>query len=133
MYWSLFNYPMMDMINKKTIELKKQSIWVTFQMEGIHNYPDAPDEVAFLRHPHRHMFHFKVEIEVFHDDRDLEFIVLKRDILLQYNCDLLQLDNKSCEMIAKDLYAFLSTEYPGRAITIEVSEDGENGAKLEWS
>ncbi len=37
-------------------------IWVTFQREGIHQYPDAPEEVAFLRHPHRHVFHLKVWI-----------------------------------------------------------------------
>ena len=42
----------------------KKNIWVTFQKEGIHKYPDAPDEVDFLRYPHRHMFHFKVQIEV---------------------------------------------------------------------
>ena len=46
----------------------KKSIWVTFQKEGIHKYPDAPDEVDFLRYPHRHMFHFKVQIEVYNDD-----------------------------------------------------------------
>ena len=49
----------------------KKNIWVTFQKEGIHKYPDAPDEVDFLRYPHRHMFHFKVQIEVYNDDRDI--------------------------------------------------------------
>ena len=53
----------------------KNFIWVTFQKEGIHKYPAALDddrlhEVRFLGYPHRHIFHFKVEIEVFHDDRD---------------------------------------------------------------
>ena len=31
-------------------------------------------DVSFLGTPHRHIFHFKVYIEVFHDDRDIEFI-----------------------------------------------------------
>ena len=55
-------------------------IFVTFQKEGIHKYPDAPAGVEFLKYPHRHMFHFRVEIEVFHDDRDIEFILFKREL-----------------------------------------------------
>ena len=56
----------------------KNYIWVTFQKEGIHKYPAALTDpklkdVEFLGYPHRHMFHFRVEIEVFHDDRDIEF------------------------------------------------------------
>ena len=48
--------------------MHKNFIWVTFQKEGIHKYPAALDdpaleEVKFLGYPHRHMFHFKVEIE----------------------------------------------------------------------
>ena len=55
-------------------------IWVSFRKEGIHAYPAALTEpeledVKFLGHPHRHMFHFKVWIQVFHDDRDIEFIL----------------------------------------------------------
>ena len=62
----------------------KRSIWVTFRKEGIHKYPAAltdpqlatNDEydVSFLGYPHRHIFHFKVQIEVFHDDREIEII-----------------------------------------------------------
>ncbi len=78
----------------------KKNIWVTFQKEGIHKYPDAPDEVDFLRYPHRHMFHFKVQIEVYNDDRDLEFFIFKRWLESLYADDILQLDYKSCEMMA---------------------------------
>ena len=56
----------------------KKTIWVTFQKEGIHKYPDAPKEVEFLKYPHRHIFKFKVAIEVFHGDRDIEFFIFKR-------------------------------------------------------
>ena len=55
-------------------------IWITTSMEGFHAYPDAPDEVAFLRNRHRHLFHFRVYIEVFHDDREIEFFMFKRDV-----------------------------------------------------
>lgn len=106
---------------------RKKFIWVTFQKEGIHKYPDAPQGVEFLRHPHRHMFHFHVKLEVFHDDRDVEFILFKRELEDLYKQGTLELDYKSCEMMAEDLYDYISDEYPGRDIIITVSEDGENG------
>ena len=93
----------------------KKMIWVTFRKEGIHKYPAAltdpklatGDEydVSFLGHPHRHTFHFKVAIEVFHDDRDIEFIQFQRWILSLYSQGTLQNDFKSCEMMSDDLYA----------------------------
>lgn len=112
-------------------------IWVTFQKEGIHKYPAAltdPNlaDVSFLGHPHRHMFKFKVWIEVFHDDRDLEFIQFKRWLEAMYGDGTLELDFKSCEMISDALYEQITTKYPGRHITIEVSEDGENGSFAEY-
>ena len=105
-------------------------IWVTFQKEGIHCYTDAPDEVAFLRHPHRHMFHFKVSLEVFHTDREVEFIMFKRELETLYGRGTLELDYKSCEMLAEDLEKYILTKYPSRHYNIEVSEDNENGAIL---
>jgi hypothetical protein len=106
---------------------RKKFIWVTFQKEGIHKYPDAPEGVEFLKHPHRHIFHFHVKLEVFHDDRDVEFILFKRELEGLYNTGTLELDYKSCEMIAEDLYDYISDAYAGRDIIITVSEDGENG------
>lgn len=110
--------------------MKQQKfIFVTFQREGIHSYPDAPEGVEFLRHPHRHIFHFRVDIEVFHDDREIEFILFKRELEAQYNeIGALELNHRSCEMIADDLADYIQDNYPGRDIKIEVSEDGENGA-----
>jgi hypothetical protein len=112
-------------------------IWVTFQKEGIHKYPAAltdPNlaDVEFLGYPHRHMFKFKVWIEVFHDDRDLEFIQFKRWLESLYADGVVQLDFKSCEMISDDLYEQIITKFPGRHVTIEVSEDGENGSFTEY-
>ncbi len=112
-------------------------IWVTFQKEGIHQYPAALTdpklkEVAFLGYPHRHIFHFKVSITVTHDDRDIEFILFKRELEALYAEGTLELNHKSCEMIAGDLHKYLASTYPGRSYKIEVSEDGENGCLLEW-
>ena len=85
-------------------------------------------DVSFLGHPHRHTFHFKVAIEVFHDDRDIEFIQFQRWILSLYSQGTLQNDFKSCEMMSDDLYAQIKKRYPGRNIEIDVSEDGEHGS-----
>jgi len=109
---------------------QQKFIFVTFQREGIHCYPDAPAGVEFLQHPHRHMFHFRVEIEVFTDDRDIEFILFKRELEGLYS-DIdgsLELDNRSCEMMADDIAEYVQEAYPGRDLIVTVSEDGENGA-----
>ena len=121
----------------------KSKIWVTFRREGTHKYPAAltdpklktGDEydVSFLGYPHRHIFHFKVAIEVFHDDRDIEFIQFKRWLENLYGKGTLELDYKSCEMIATDLYQQINSRYPNREVTIDVSEDGENGATMTWA
>lgn len=107
-------------------------IFVKFQKEGVHHYPNAPDEVSYLRHPHRHIFHFDVMIQVFHNDRDLEFIMFKNWLQSLYSDATLKLDYKSCEMIAEDLAEKIHDRYPGRFISIEVSEDGENGCFLSF-
>ena len=121
---------------------KKAMIWVTFRKEGLHKYPAAlddpklatggSDDVSFLGYIHRHIFHFKVAIEVFHDDRDIEFIQFKRWLESLYADGTLQLDYKSCEMICDDLAKQINLKYPGRNITLTVSEDGENGATIEY-
>jgi len=113
-----------------------KTIWVTFKREGIHKYPAALEDpkledVKFLGYPHRHMFHFKVWIEVFHDDRDIEFIQFKRWLESLYQ-GTLELDYKSCEMIADELADQIQTKYPGRQVRIEVSEDGENGCDIDY-
>jgi hypothetical protein len=73
-----------------------------------------------------------VWIEVFHDDRDIEFIQFKRWLERLYNDDVIQLNNKSCEMIADDLAAEIQSKYPGRWLKISVAEDNENGCEMEY-
>jgi len=117
-------------------------IWVTFCKEGVHCYPAAATDpklktgdeydVSFLGTPHRHIFHFKIWIQVFHDDRDIEFIQFKRWLENLYNKGTLELNHKSCEMISEDLHAEITARYPGREIWIEVSEDGENGSFIKY-
>jgi hypothetical protein len=118
-------------------------IWVTFQKEGIHCYPAALQDpnlktgdeydVSFLGWPHRHIFYFKVAIQVFHNDRDIEFIQFKRWLENQYKNSVLELNHKSCEMIADDLYEVTATRYSGRKIVISIAEDNENGCEIEYN
>ena len=120
-----------------------RTIFVRFQKEGIHKYPAAATDpalatgdeydVSFLATPHRHIFHFDVAIEVFHNDRDIEFIQFKRWLENQYSQGILQLDYKSCEMISDDLYEVIATRYPDRSVAIQVSEDNENGATIVYN
>ena len=134
---------------RETIERIKSAanrkIWVTFRREGIHCYPAAATDpalntndeynVAFLANPHRHIFHFRVSIDVWHNDRDIEFIQFKRwlEALYSGSNTVLALDYKSCEMIADDLYVQIAARYPNRCVTIEVSEDGENGCSISYN
>ncbi len=121
----------------------KRMIWVTFQREGIHKYPGADTDpklatgdeydVSFLGYPHRHIFHFKVAIQVFHNDRDIEFIQFKRWLENSFRDGVMKLDHKSCEMISDELYLLIANRYPNRDIEITVSEDGENGATIYYN
>ena len=122
----------------------ERKIWVTFRKEGIHKYPAAATDpslatgdeydVSFLASPHRHIFHFRVWIDVFHNDRDVEFIQFKRwlEKLYSSNEGVLSLDYKSCEMMSDELHTHISQKYPSREIWIEISEDGENGSFIKY-
>jgi len=129
--------------HERVMNTAKRMIWVTFRKEGIHKYPaalDDPklatgdwDDVSFLGYPHRHIFHFKVGITVTHNDRDIEFIQFKRWMEKLYSEGTLNLDYKSCEMMSDDLYNKIREKYPHREVHIDISEDGENGAHIEYA
>tara|TARA_Y200000002_G_scaffold379366_1_gene388489 strand:- start:573 stop:1049 length:477 start_codon:yes stop_codon:yes gene_type:complete len=142
---SYYNYMGRRLKEEEEANMKakaKRMIWITFTKEGIHKYPAALEDpslatgdeydVSFLGYPHRHIFHFKVAISVTHNDRDIEFIQFKRWIEKLYAEKTLELDYKSCEMMADDLYDKIKAKYPGREVHIDVSEDGENGAHIEY-
>ena len=128
---------------QRIMNAARRMIFVTFQKEGIHKYPAAATDpklatgdeydVSFLGTPHRHIFHFNVAIEVFHNDRDIEFIQFKRWLEKLYSQGTLELDYKSCEMLSDDLYDVIAQRYPDRDIEITVSEDGENGATIYYN
>ena len=117
-------------------------IWVTFQREGFHCYPAAAtdpslatggwDDVSFLSARHRHVFHFKVSIEVEHQDRAIEFFQFKRWLQRLYDNNVLEMNHMSCEMMADQLAEQIQARYPDRKLIIDVSEDGECGATCEY-
>jgi hypothetical protein len=110
-------------------------IEVRTSFEGVHYWSDAPEAVSFLRHPHRHIFHVEATLQVGHDDRDVEFFLLKaeidREIRILYPHwhtmmpTIRRLDSQSCEMVARKIFDYLSTEgyHP---LKVLVREDQEN-------
>lgn len=104
---------------------------VTLQYEATHNWPGVTEhldlaEVYFLKDEHRHIFWIRAYKEVTHDDRDVEIIKLKRDMLqylqIQYGERCGSLGATSCEMLARDLAENFDLSQ------CEVTEDDENGA-----
>jgi len=119
------------MQNSKNIQQGRRIV-ARFQVEGIHCWPDCPiEEVAYLKDPHRHMFHIECVKPVFHDDRDIEFIQFSHTILDYLNDKYysethkcLQLGSLSCEQIAQELFDAFDL------IGCQVLEDGESGSRL---
>lgn len=111
-------------------------IIVKTQFEYVHYYKNAPEAVSYLRHPHRHVFYVEAEIEVFDDDRELEFIIVKRDLNCYLNSFIVGPD--SCEMLAKAIQQYLKKRWPApkslnrdRIVNVKVFEDNENGAYIK--
>lgn len=110
----------------------KKFVYVTFQKEFIHQYIDAPKEVEYLRYPHRHIAHITAKIEVFNNDREIEFIMLKH--WLEKSLEIDKLTNRSCETIAETILIAIQAKYgKNRDAEITVSEDDENGAILVYT
>jgi 6-pyruvoyl-tetrahydropterin synthase len=106
------------------------TVYCTTSFIGYHRWPNAPRDVAFLRDRHRHRFNVLVEVGVNHDDRDVEFISLKRQVDTHVHKLLGEFDDDqwSCEEFARKLATRLK-KHAGRDVRrVEVSEDGENGA-----
>jgi hypothetical protein len=107
---------------------------IRFDTVGWHFWKDAPDSRAYLRDSHRHLFKIEVHLQVFHDDRDIEF----HDLLDFCKNEFGALDPKvkggidfggqSCEALARKLYWKIVLQYPNRKVTVGVFEDGEVGA-----
>lgn len=122
---------------------KKMFVYVPFVKEGYHYYPGADAnpalatgdslDVSHLAIRHMHYFYFKVHVQVHHENRDIEFIQLKRKLEQLYDSKTLEMNGKSCEMLADDLAEVLHSWYPSSELRIDVSEDNINGAYVEYA
>lgn len=116
------------------------TITVRTQFEGVHRYSNAPDEVAYLREPHRHMFGVEVEMEVFSDDREVEFVMVKHTVdgwlaeRYPKEYGVWQMGTLSCEQVASSILDLIHRVYCNpfeRRIRVHINEDGENGATVD--
>jgi len=101
----------------------KTEIYVNITMPGMHCWPAAPEQVAYLQHPHRHLFHITLWMPVSHSDREHEFFIEQNKLHeVVVRCIDLE-DCGSCEHMATQILGAIPY-----ASKCEVSEDGENGA-----
>ena len=105
----------------------EKTIWIRFNFEARHKWSNCPiKDVYFLRNNHRHVFHVKMCWVVSHNDRDIEFIDMKKKVVswVRNNWEYRDLGQKSCESMAEDLLLEFNAQF------VSVSEDGENGATI---
>lgn len=119
-------------------------IHITTQREGLHHWPAAGGPENYLRHPHRHLFVVDVDLQVTHDDREIEINAATRwlDTLLPtFAVATPQTDTtapldfgpQSCERLAgRIIEAFLQRYGRHRRLRCAVLEDGILGAVLTW-
>lgn len=108
----------------------KAEVIINFDIEGFHFYSEAPSQVDFLKHNHRHLFNIQLGYDVTDLDREKEIFIQTdfiRDYLIESFGFPCQFDGMSCEMIAKELLEF--TQDDG-GIWCQVLEDNKGGAKV---
>lgn len=121
---------------------KKMFVYCSFQKEGYHVFPEAKTDPVFntndflnvshLANRHMHYFFFKVWVEVNHSNREIEFIQLRRWLEYSLGSGTIDVNNKSCEMLAEDVINLIHDRYPLSEIRVDVSEEGINGSYLEF-
>ncbi len=117
--------------------MKNTFVYSKLKVEGTHYWPncDIPS-VEYLKYPHRHLFTIKVMYKVSHDDRDIEFInerynilnFLKQQFLFNLDLSIFEFGSNSCESIASCIFDCYDKK--DKIVQIEVNEDDENGAIL---
>lgn len=106
-------------------------IFITTDFEALHKWANAPEKTSFLRSPHRHLFKVRLEMEVMHNDREVEFFDAKDNLQKVIATCVDKYDAGSCEMVASNILTHMQRKYAGRWMQCEVSEDGESGAIVQ--
>lgn len=113
--------------------MAKTEVIASLRVPGYHRWPEAPEDVWFLRDLHRHEFHVTVWKEVSHANRDVEIIKLKAAVASHFTAHYealtsppggFKFDRQSCEQLALRLMDDLELS------RVRVLEDGENGAEV---
>jgi len=107
----------------------KCSIWVKTSFTGFHCWPEAQEDIAYLRDLHRHNFGVRVEFDVTHSDREVEF----HQLLKQLNEEILPKVKFRLEaeprMSCEDMALLIASNLPSKnMISVSVDEDNECGA-----
>jgi len=92
---------------------------------AFHRWKEAPEEHKYLADLHRHTFNVEMRKEVQHEERDIEFIALRKEVDEFINKLLVQDEQTlewSCEQWAEELCNVFYAD------SVMVDEDGENGA-----
>lgn len=112
-------------------------ICVRLSVPGFHYWGNAPLEVAFLRSRHRHLFTIEATLAPRHDDRDMEFFLVRRQLAEAVDRMFLsrgsmgyEFGERSCESIARELVEALPAWPWVRCV---VWEDMENGGGVGQS
>ncbi len=107
------------------------TVIIQLEIEGFHHYPNAPEQVEFLSHNHRHTFKIKAGYEVSDLNREKEIFIERENIREYLNESFgspCQFGAMSCEMIAKEILEFASDD---QMIWCEVWEEETGGARVE--
>ncbi len=108
----------------------KTNIVVRFDLEGLHSWPDAPEEYIYLASSHKHFFHFEIHIPV-DNSRQLEFIDVRARLL--YEVESLfggDFGTNSCEMLAIVVAEVVYRIYEILPYRVAVYEDQFVGAEV---
>lgn len=108
-----------------------KTVILDFDIEGFHFYPNAPKQVSFLQHNHRHIFQIRAGYKVEDSNREKE-IFIHQDFIKEYLYESYgnpcHFDNMSCEMIAEEILEFAEED---GCVWVEVFEDGKGGARVD--
>lgn len=109
----------------------RAEIIVRYTAPGWHFWPHPPDHRAYLAYRHRHLFYVEVVIQVFDDDREIEF----HDVLdfARSKFDGGDLGSLSCEHMARGLLTMLQYQYgEKRRMSVTIYEDNEVGGRVSY-
>lgn len=114
-----------------------KTVYAKVSFEGIHCWPDAPDEVMYLRNSHRHIFNVKAFVEVSQNNREIEFIMLGHILNAMFKGlasgdtnGVWNMGTMSCEDVAEMVISHIRYKLGllcDTYVAVRVDEDGENG------